>query len=490
MNNCRHEFPADQGLGRLVAVLLACLMLALIPSCDRAGPALDSAVDPPSLESLRAIVAELEDGRLDILVSPVCGVPSLDALRDGDAVAAGLETLAGLWSGRLGLPVSLRSTRASLDPDHLPQGVDVLVSFLVPGERVPSRLLVPFANAKRNGFTMITYWALASAKSALASDLALWMRQARLGEDFRVGFSAGIAKEGFEGYCEAARVDPLPEASFLGLDAEQLAWLEARRAASGAFRAAIRIREDTYEPLPDGGASGFDYELARAFASSLGLRLELEVKTGIGEFFTLNGIQPADLSSNPAYDFTPDLLQRVDAYVGPFGLTPWRQRLMRMIPLIPSRNQLLGRKGSVVRAAADLDGKRFGVVRDSLQHRELIDRSSKEGIALRFLFMDNDQDVLGYLERSEIDFLLDGSIFFAKHSSRLGDFELLPYASELILAGWGVKREDEALARLIGQFIESAQADGYFDLVFERSFGMPFSDYVAVLSGTTELLDR
>ena len=53
------------------------------------------------------------------------------------------------------------------------------------------------------------------------------------------------------------------------------------------------------------------------------------------------------------------------------------------------------------------------------------------------------------LDRGEIDFLLDGSIFFAKHASRLGNFQLLPYASELILAGWGVKKEDEALARLI-----------------------------------------
>jgi len=280
---------------------------------------------------------------------------------------------------------------------------------------------------------------------------------------------------------------PSPDSVSLGaldLSPEESAWIETRREAGGRLRVAIRERPDTYEPTPGGEARGFDWSLLREFAGTLGLDIDLTVETEIDAFFARNGSVPADISSPDSnYSYTPDLLKKVDLYVNQFGMIPWRQRLMTMIPLFPTRNQLAGRKGEEVASFADLDGRRFAVIKDSIQQHTLADLAAARGIRLEFVYGNDETDLYRLVAAGRADYLLDASVIFAKNAKYLRGMSLSPFPEDVVMTAWCVKKDDTILASILTKFVAASQKSGIFGRLWSADFGMDFGAYVnAVLS--------
>ncbi|MBL8966617.1 MAG: transporter substrate-binding domain-containing protein, partial [Spirochaetaceae bacterium] len=236
-----------------------------------------------------------------------------------------------------------------------------------------------------------------------------------------------------------------------------------------------------YIPKPDGGVEGFDFDLLAGFAQSLGLELSLSVQKDIAAFFKRDGVLPPDLGK-AEHEYTPDLLKRVDLYANPWGVTPWRERLMKMVTIYPIRNQLAGRKGEEVRAVSDLGGKRFAVIRDSVQHKTLDEFARKNGLSLAFVFGEGEDALYDLVRRREADFILDGSVVFALNVDKLRDFGLSPFFSELQGVAWATKREDPVFASILESYLEASRRSGLLPALWTKTFKMDFRAYVDAMT--------
>lgn len=292
---------------------------------------------------------------------------------------------------------------------------------------------------------------------------------------------------------QAAAWKPSPDSvtlEALDLSPTEREWLDYRRAAENKLKVAIRARPDTYEKMPDGSVRGFDWFLLNEFAGTLGVGIDLKVETTIDAFFAKDGRVPKDISSPSAsYTYTPDLLEKVDLYVSQFGVTAWRQRLMTMIPLVPTRNQLAGRKGEDIGSFSDLDGKRFAVIKDSIQQHNLTDMAAKKGIHLQFVYGKDETELYRLVASKEADYLLDASVIFAKNARFLKGMSLSPYPEEVMMTAWCVKKQDVVLSSILSKFIVTAQKTGIFGRLWTEDYGMDFQSYVnAVLASPTSRL--
>lgn len=276
------------------------------------------------------------------------------------------------------------------------------------------------------------------------------------------------------------------ELTLSGLAPEPVAaeWLEARKAAGGAFRVAMRERADSYMPQADGSVKGFDYELVAEFCRVTGLELEVSVQRTIEAFFTLEGAMPADLGQGGDYSFTPDLLEKVDCYAGPFGITEWRKALADWVPLWPTRNVLAGRKGEEIDGVRDLDGKRFAVIEDSIQEKSLSTLAAAEGISISFVYGLDEETLFGLVETGGADYVLDASVVMAKSRQRHPALTLSPFPEPVITIGWAVKKDDAGLASLLAAFVRASQGNGFFAERWAATFLMDFGDYLDAVLAT------
>lgn len=296
--------------------------------------------------------------------------------------------------------------------------------------------------------------------------------------------AAATPQPGGESASEAPRA---PLASELGLSPAAEAWLAAKRASGSPLRVALYLSRDTYEPDGSGGGAGFDYLLVKAMADCVGLGLEAVPQTSVQAFFTLNGVMPPDLGApGTAYAYVPDLLAAVDLYALPLAVVPWRERLMDMVPVFPTRSQLAGRAGEEPKGLAGLAGRTFAVIPDSFQHKTLRDLAAREGYSFSYRYAADERGLFELVRSGQADYLLDGSVYFAKMGEQMRGLSLSPFPGEIVSTGWGVKKSEPGLRELVAAYIAAAQRTGSFGELWASTYGMDFSSYLGALFATTE----
>lgn len=296
--------------------------------------------------------------------------------------------------------------------------------------------------------------------------------------------AAGAPQEGGRSAPEAPRA---PLASELNLSPAAQAWLAAKRASGTPLRVALYLSRDTYEPDGSGGGSGFDYLLVRALAECIGLRLEAVPQSSVQAFFTMNGVMPPDLGAPGAsYAYVPDLLSAVDLYALPLAVVPWRERLMDMVPVFPTRSQLAGRAGEEPKGMGGLAGKTFAVIPDSFQHKTLRDLAAREGFSFSYRYAADERGLFELVRSGQADYLLDGSVYFAKMGEQMRGLSLSPFPGDIVSTGWGVKKSEPGLRELVAAYIAAAQASGSFGELWASTYGMDFPSYLGALFATTE----
>lgn len=286
----------------------------------------------------------------------------------------------------------------------------------------------------------------------------------------------------------AASAAPRPPlASELSLSPAATAWLADRRAVAAPLRVALYLSRDTYEPDGSGGGSGFDYLLAKALADCFGLSLEAYPQSSVQAFFTRDGTMPPDLGApGTAYAYVPDLLSAVDLYALPLAVVPWRERLMDMVPVFPTRSQLAGRIGEEPMGLAGLAGKTFAVIPDSFQHKTLRDLAAREGFAFSYRYAQDESGLFELVRSGQADYLLDGSVYFAKMGDQMRGLSLSAFPGDIVSTGWGVKKSEPGLRDLVAAYIAAAQATGSFGELWASTYGMDFTSYLGALFATTE----
>jgi len=204
------------------------------------------------------------------------------------------------------------------------------------------------------------------------------------------------------------------------------------------------------------GDSGFEYELANAFAEHLGVRLSMQNAANL-----------------------PKLLDSLAQSNGPMlaaaNLIISEERLRFSAPYLQVSSKVLYRRGQRrPQQAKDLHGQRILVIKGSPQAKQLA--ALKERLP-DLLFEQSDApsvtDLLRMLDKGQIDLALVDSNELAIYQIYFPNVRVafaLPSSNGQI--GWAINRNDDgSLQAAVNQFLEQAKVNGTLEALKSRYYG-------------------
>ncbi len=231
----------------------------------------------------------------------------------------------------------------------------------------------------------------------------------------------------------------------------------------------------------DSSASGFEYDLASAFAGQLGVELRVETAGTIDQLFQRlrttgrPALLAAGLTSSPAR--TP-LVEFSDSYL---QVTP--QVIYNTAAKRPQ-------------SPAALAGKRILVLRDSI-HADLLRTLQTTHPQLEFSESDEVEivDLLRMVDEGQIDITLVNSNELAMHQVYFPHIQLAFSLEPAIGLQWAVRQHldqpDASLTEAVNAFLEQARADGLIDTLVERYYGhLDMMGYVGAKAFARHLQQR
>ena len=205
-------------------------------------------------------------------------------------------------------------------------------------------------------------------------------------------------------------------------------------------------------------ATGFEYELAKRFATDLGLELKIETADNLDNLFS-----SLDLANGP-----------VMAAAGLVD-TPQRQRQARFsIPYLEVTPQVIYRQGeSRPTKPADLVGKRILVLAGS-SHAEQLAALKLEQPELEFEVSDAVEvvDLLRMVDEGQIDLTLVDSNELAMNQVYFPNVRVAFDLGDTRDQRWAVAAgEDNSLLNEVNEFLDKAQKNGTLQRLKDRYYG-------------------
>ncbi|KXU39116.1 murein transglycosylase [Ventosimonas gracilis] len=247
---------------------------------------------------------------------------------------------------------------------------------------------------------------------------------------------------------------------------------------SGVLSVISRNSPSTWFQDQDGD-HGFEYELAKAFAEHLGVRLSMQSAGNLQQL-----LDSLDRANGPML-----------AAAGLVISEPRQARVRFSVPYLPISTQVVYRRGDAPpKRPEDLPGKRIGVIQNSHQaerlsvlQEQLPNLSFEQFTALEV------GDLLRMVDEGQLDLTLVSSNSLAIHQVYFPKvrvaFELEGGDGQL---GWAVgNRDDGSLLAAVNQFLQQAEANGLLEKLKNRYFGhIDVLGYVGALRFARHLEQR
>jgi ABC-type amino acid transport substrate-binding protein len=252
----------------------------------------------------------------------------------------------------------------------------------------------------------------------------------------------------------------------------------------GSIKVAVFPTRESYFVTEDGSRIGFDFGMTQVLGEMLGISIEYEVIENLSDFWARGGtFDQQFLIDNPKVSYTPDLLNSVDFYAGPFSITEIRERLTRMIPMIPVGIIIAGKGASDIRQYTDLENKRFALIESSFQQSIVESLGAQYDFSYSFEFIEANEDPLDIIRQGRADLTLDGAIIFASKKQEMQDMEVSPLVLFKVPIAWVVSKDNSELGSILSKFIDYTLANGQFALEWERHMGMDLNVYLDLIEG-------
>ena len=255
----------------------------------------------------------------------------------------------------------------------------------------------------------------------------------------------------------------------------------AKLRAGGGLRAATLLSRDNYFVEDDGSESGFDFLLSGYFCELLDIPLVLDVQHEVAAFFMLDGVFNDEVISDQSMVYTPDLLEENDIYIIPLTITPWRERLIRIIPMKPAGMGLYGRNAENLNNPMQLEGQSVAVLSGSFTDNFLSEYEEEYGFSSNKYNLRSTDTTIDIILAGEADFALEGLALIAKNVSAHPELSLSSILMMKVTTGWGVARDDEVLAGIISKLVEYSLANGRYQELFEETYDVDFDFYIELL---------
>lgn len=209
--------------------------------------------------------------------------------------------------------------------------------------------------------------------------------------------------------------------------------------------------------LHRGELLGFEYELARKFAQSLNLEMEVVV---VGEFS----------------DLIKQLLEGKGDLIAA-NLTPTESRkgmgIAFSAPYARVREVVVSRPGNAPREISELAGRSLAVRPDS-SYRESLEKLRREGIALKIVPVPSGmatEEIIAAVAAGTYDLTVaDSNILALELAWGVEVAEAFALPGEEIPHCWAVRKEDTGLLKAVDSFIRDTYRGEFYNLLYRKYF--------------------
>ena len=270
-----------------------------------------------------------------------------------------------------------------------------------------------------------------------------------------------------------------PDGTSCEFSAEEKKYLSELK-KRGKIIIASRIITDVYKPQPKGMAKGFNYSLASSFAEYIGVDLEVKV-VSFKDYFSKDGNVPERVKTDGNFSYTPDLINQVDMYVDTITIIPWRQKLLRMIKIIPTRIMIITRKGEEINELKELGDKSISILKNSSYEVRIREIQKELGINPKIVFADDTPaDTLLVVNGFADVSLLDANRVI-KSIGKYYNLNVSLPASDIQYLSWAVNKNNRILSSILEKYIASARKSGLMNRLWYDHFGITLEEYYDLL---------
>lgn len=248
----------------------------------------------------------------------------------------------------------------------------------------------------------------------------------------------------------------------------------------GKLVIATRIRGDIYSPQPDGTVGGFAYNMAKSLADHIGVELEINV-VSFKDYYSIGGVIPGRVKTDPDYRYSPNLLDRVDLCVDTMTILPWREKLLRFIKIIPTRQLLITRKGEEIKTADELKGRIITIIASSSYEESFRRIETELKIKFEYNFLNDNASVEkmvtenpGYVTALDSNRALNTIQRNRKLSA------CIPL-SDIQYLGWAVKKDNTVFASIVEKYILFARKTGVMNKYWQQHYNVSLLEYLKLI---------
>jgi len=239
------------------------------------------------------------------------------------------------------------------------------------------------------------------------------------------------------------------------------------------------------------GLTQYDYEninylLAKEFARYLNVEF-IEVTITRNDIFSINGVFPDDVITNPQRIYTPDIFSKVDVICSNLSRQPWRAKLFDLAGGLTSAELLVYRKSLEIPLNYSMLGNKKIAFSSGTSFEENMTRINEEnGGSIILLASDNDEIVKDLFREKQADGIILDADEALKFVASDNDAMICFPISKAVQTGWAVEKGNE-LGAEIDHFFENISNSGLLDDLFTQKFGVSYSEYKLKLSEYNDL---
>jgi ABC-type amino acid transport substrate-binding protein len=147
-----------------------------------------------------------------------------------------------------------------------------------------------------------------------------------------------------------------------------------------------------WELNENGDNIGVQYLLADAFAETIGAELTVRMVDFL-DYFSIGGQIPDQVKSDESFSYRPDLLDDgIDMYVDTITVLPWRERILTLVPVFPTRLVVLSKTSEPVNTLDDLLEARISIIPGTASEDVLRGIERERGVRLEIIFVEEVQE--------------------------------------------------------------------------------------------------
>ena len=248
----------------------------------------------------------------------------------------------------------------------------------------------------------------------------------------------------------------------------------------GKLVIATRIREDLYAPQPDGTVRGFAYNMAKSLADYIGVELEINV-VDFKDYYSIGGIIPGRVKTDPEYRYSPNLLDRVDLCVDTMTILPWREKLLRFIKVIPTRQLLITRKGEEIKTIDELKGRIITIIADSSYEESFRKIETELKIKFVYNFLKDSASVEKMVTKKPGYVTALDSNRALKAIQRHRKLSVCIPLSDIQYLGWAVKKDNTVFASIVEKYISFARKTGVMNEYWQQHYNVSLLEYLKLI---------